>query len=114
MRIDALQFGLTEWGVTDWSQVEPTVHAGERGEATWRTRQFGELRLRMVEYSPGYRADHWCTKGHFLLCLDGELDTELADGRTFTLVPGMMYHVPDGGEPHRSNTRQGARLYIFD
>jgi hypothetical protein len=114
MRIDALQFGVTGWGVTDWSQVVPTVHAGERGEATWRTRHFGELRLRMVEYSPGYLADHWCTKGHFLLCLDGELDTELADGRTFTLGPGMMYHVPDAGDAHRSSTRKGARLYIVD
>jgi hypothetical protein len=114
MRIDAGQYGLPQLGVTDWSQVEPTGHAGERGEATWRTRHFGELRLRMVEYSAGYRADHWCTKGHFLLCLEGELETELADGRRFTLGPVMMYHVADGAEPHRSATRVGARLYIVD
>ena len=109
MRIEALPFA-----VTDWSRVEKTVHAGDRGEATWRTRTFGDLRLRMVEYSPGYRADHWCTKGHFLLCLEGELDTELADGRHFKLLAGMMYQVADGAEPHRSSTDTGARLYIVD
>jgi hypothetical protein len=109
VRIESLPFGLT-----DWAAVERTVHAGERGEATWRTRQFGEVRVRMVEYSPGYLADHWCSKGHFLLCLEGELDTELADGRRFTLGPGTMYQVADGAEPHRSSTRTGARLFIVD
>jgi len=109
MRIDAVPFG-----VTDWSCVEHTVHSGERGQAIWRTRHFGDVRLRMVEYSPGYTADHWCSKGHFLLCLEGELDTELTDGRRFTLRPGMTYQVADGAEAHRSSTRGGARLYIVD
>jgi len=109
MRIDSLPFG-----VVDWNTVEKTVHAGEQGQATWRTRHFGDVRLRMVEYTPGYRADHWCSKGHFLLCLEGTLDTELADGRRFTLTPGSTYHVADGAEPHRSSTRDGARLYIVD
>jgi hypothetical protein len=109
-----VQIADLPFGVLDWSAVEPTIHAGERGQATWRTRNFGELRLRMVEYSPGYHADHWCTKGHFLLCLEGELDTDLADGRRFTLTAGMMYHVADGAEPHRSSTQNGARLYIVD
>ena len=114
MRIDSLRFDVKELGITDWSTVEKSVHAGDTGEATWRTRRFGELRLRMVEYSPGYAADHWCRKGHFLLCLEGELETELADGRRFKLSPGMMYHVADDAEPHRSSTRTGARLYIVD
>src|SRR3954471_12715156 len=90
------------FGTTDWSYVEPTEHAGESGVALWRTRQFGALRVRMVEYTPGYTANHWCEKGHILLCLEGELHTELADGRTFTLRPGMSYQVADGPEPHRS------------
>ena len=68
----------------------------------------------MVEYSPGYCADHWCSKGHFLLCLAGELETELADGRRFTLTPGVSYQVADGAEPHRSSTRSGATLYVVD
>jgi len=68
----------------------------------------------MVEYSPGYRADHWCSKGHILLCLEGELHTELADGRVFVLGPGMSYQVADDAEPHRSSTATGARLFIVD
>jgi hypothetical protein len=109
-----MQIADLPFGVFDWSAVDCTTHAGERGHAVWRTRHFGELRLRMVEYSPGYEADHWCSKGHFLLCLEGELDTELGDGRRYKLTPGMMYHVADGAEPHRSSTRAGARLYIVD
>ena len=102
------------FGTTDWSQVEPTEHKGDTGVATWRTCTFGTIRVRMVEYSPGYLADHWCTKGHILLCLEGELHTELADGRTFTLRPGMSYQVADEAEPHRSHTEQGAKLFIVD
>jgi hypothetical protein len=102
------------FGTVDWNAVEVTTHAGVTGEARWRTRRFGEVRVRMLEYSAGYRADHWCSKGHFLLCIDGELDTELADGRRFTLQPGMSYHVADGAEPHRSSTRVGARLFVVD
>lgn len=98
----------------DWSTVEPTVHRGESGVAHWRTRDFGTIRVRMVEYSAGYVADHWCVKGHVLLCLEGELHTELADGRSFTLRPGMSYQVADNAEPHRSRTAAGAKLFIVD
>ena len=98
----------------DWASVTPTRHAGETGFALWRTGEFGGIRVRMVEYSSGYRADHWCSKGHVLLCLEGELETELADGRRFTLTPGMSYQVADGAEPHRSFTEKGARLFIVD
>jgi hypothetical protein len=109
MRISDIPFGIT-----DWSQVERIEHAGETGVAYWRTRQFGDLRVRMVEYTPGYLADHWCRKGHVLLCVEGELDTELADGRSFTLTAGMSYQVADEAEAHRSSTRGGARLFIVD
>ncbi len=102
------------FGTTDWQSVEPTHHAGDVGEALWRTRNFGPIRVRMVEYTPGYVADHWCEKGHILLCLEGELETTLADGRTFTLKPGMSYQVADGAEPHRSSAPKGARLFIVD
>jgi hypothetical protein len=109
MKIENLPFQ-----VTDWAGIEPTNHPGEQGMAHWRTQRFGVLRVRMVEYSPGYLADHWCSKGHVLLCLEGELHTELADGRSFTLTPGMSYEVADDAEPHRSSTRTGARLFIVD
>ena len=102
------------FGVTDWAGVDATEHPGVTGTATWRTRRFGDLRVRMVDYSPGYLADHWCTKGHVLLCLDGELDTELADGRRLRLTPGQSYQVADDAEPHRSSTATGARLFIVD
>lgn len=90
------------------------AHPGEQGTATWRTRQFGEVRVRMVDYSPGYLADHWCTKGHILLCLAGELTTELEDGREFVLAPGTSYQVADGDAAHRSSTAVGATLFIVD
>ncbi|MEN6392374.1 MAG: DHCW motif cupin fold protein [Anaerolineaceae bacterium] len=102
------------FGITDWSSIEPTEHKGETGVATWRTQTFNDIRVRMVEYSPGYLADHWCSKGHILLCLEGELHTELKDGRTFTLEPGMSYQVADNAEPHRSHTEKGAKLFIVD
>ncbi|MBV8604371.1 MAG: DHCW motif cupin fold protein [Pelomonas sp.] len=109
-----MQISSIPFGTTDWSAVEPTEHRGERGLALWRTRVFGDIRVRMVEYTPGYLADHWCSKGHILLCLDGELHTELADGRVFTLRAGMSYQVADLAEPHRSYTECGARLFIVD
>jgi hypothetical protein len=102
------------FGTTDWSNVPATEHKGEAGVATWRTQHFGDIRVRMVEYSPGYVADHWCEKGHILLCLHGQLDTELADGRVFTLTAGCSYQVADGAEPHRSSTAHGAKLFIVD
>jgi len=109
MRMSEIPFGTT-----DWSSVQPTEHKGETGVAHWRTREFGAIRVRMVEYSPGYLADHWCSKGHIILCLEGELDTELEDGRRFLLKPGMSYQVADGAEAHRSRTAVGAKLFIVD
>ena len=102
------------FGVTESSEVERTGHEGESGVAYWRTQHFGGVRVRMVEYTPGYRADHWCSKGHILLCIEGELATELKDGRKFTLKPGMSYQVADNAEPHRSSTEVGAKLFIVD
>jgi quercetin dioxygenase-like cupin family protein len=109
MKISDLPFGTT-----DWAAVDPTEHPGETGTAQWRTREFGPIRVRMVEYSPGYRADHWCEKGHILFCLAGTLETELLDGRRFQLRPGMSYQVADRAEPHRSSTATGATLFIVD
>lgn len=102
------------FGTTDWSALAATEHQGETGTAYWRTRQFGGIRVRMVEYTPGYLADHWCVKGHILLCLEGELHTELDDGRQFILTPGMSYQVADNAEAHRSSTPIGAKLFVVD
>ncbi len=109
MRLSDIPFGTT-----DWAGVPATRHRGERGEATWRTRQFGEVRVRMVEYSPGYLADHWCDKGHILLVLEGELVTDLKDGRAVVLGPGSSYQVADGAMAHRSRSEKGAKLFVVD
>ena len=109
-----MQMSDIPFGTTDWSTVEQTEHPGEAGRAYWRTQHFGTVRVRRVEYTPGYLADHWCSKGHILLCLEGELHTELQDGRRFVLTPGMSYQVADGAEAHRSSTPGGAKLFIVD
>ena len=109
-----MQLSDIPFGITDWQELDATEHSGEVGVARWRTRQFGAVRVRVVEYSPGYQADHWCRKGHILFCVAGELETELADGRVFRLTPGMSYQVADEAEPHRSRSRTGATLFIVD
>jgi quercetin dioxygenase-like cupin family protein len=110
MKIPALPFT-----VTDWAAMPATEHPGEIGTATWRTLNIGDLRVRMVEYSPGYLADHWCDRGHVLYVLEGEMETELRDGRRFTMTAGMSYQVSDFGDAaHRSSTRDGVRLFIVD
>jgi len=102
------------FGTTDWSQVEEIEHAGETGVARWRTKHFGNIRVRMVEYAPGYFANHWCTKGHILFCMQGELHTDLEDGRRFTLTAGMSDQVADDMEANRSYTKTGAKSFIVD
>lgn len=99
---------------TDWGSIEPVEHPGESGKALWRTIEAGGIRVRVVEYTPGYKADHWCSKGHILFVVKGELKTELEDGRIFTLTEGMSYQVADGAETHRSSTERGATLFIVD
>jgi len=76
--------------------------------------ELGHVRVRKVEYSPGYLADHWCSRGHVLLILSGAMTTELQDGRTFQTVAGSTYVVGENGEPHRSATMTGAKLFIVD
>jgi hypothetical protein len=109
MNIDGIAFMTT-----DWNGVPETIHAGETGHATWRTIEVGNTRVRMVRYSPGYSADHWCERGHVLLVLEGQLVTELKDGRVFELAAGTSYQVASGMEPHRSKTDRGALLFIVD
>ena len=109
MKLNNIPFATTEW-----ASIPREEKSAEAGQAFWRTQTFGEARVRMVEYTPGYASDHWCTKGHVLLCLSGELHTELQDGRQFTLKPGMSYQVADNAEPHRSTAPQGATLFVVD
>jgi hypothetical protein len=96
------------FNIINWSDVDPVEYYGKTGTALWRTKNFGDIRIRMLEYSPGYSADH------FIFCFEGELITELSDGRKFTLTPGISYHVADNSEAHRSSTVIGAKLFVVD
>ncbi|MEN6560753.1 MAG: DHCW motif cupin fold protein [Acidobacteriota bacterium] len=98
----------------DWNAVPRTEYAGETGTSFWRTVQIGELRIRIVEYSPGYLADHWCRKGHIVHCLDGEFVNEQENGDRTVMTRGMTYVVSDGASSHRSRTEVGATLLIVD
>jgi quercetin dioxygenase-like cupin family protein len=100
--------------VTDWARMPVSEHPGITGKALWRTLMIGDLRVRMVEYSPGYRADHWCQRGHILYVLEGELVTELECGGSVVLHQGTSYQVSDGRSSHRSSTTTGAKLFIVD
>ncbi|MFZ1686436.1 MAG: DHCW motif cupin fold protein [Flavobacteriales bacterium] len=100
--------------ITDWDTVPTTVVRGTRGAATMRTQQFGDLRIRMVEYSANYLADHWCQLGHLVFVLEGELINELQDGATTVMKAGSSYAVSDGLSSHRSRTVGPVRLLIVD
>lgn len=99
---------------TDWNLIPVTTHAGETGCAQWKTIQYASLRIRIVEYSENYKADHWCTTGHILYCLEGEMTTELSDGKIHHLSSGMSYQVSDGVSVHRSYSEKGVRVLIID
>ena len=100
--------------VIDWDNSPKTEHKGTKGQAFWQTQQFSGVRIRIVEYSAGYLADHWCTKGHIVHCLKGDFRSELRDGRTFHLQKGMTYVVSDDLSSHRSTSDQGVTLLIID
>jgi hypothetical protein len=109
MNIEGVPFG-----VTDWNALPATTHPGSTGFALWRTLQLGDIRVRLVTYSPGYVADHWCERGHILFVVEGTLVTELREGATHTLTAGMSYQVSSGLPPHRSSSPTGARAFIVD
>ena len=100
--------------VIDWNNIPVEEHTGIAGKAYCRVFRMNDIRIRMVEYSPGYTADHWCNKGHILFCTEGEMETELADGRKFILSQGSSYHVGDTNEAHRSISHTGCKLFIVD
>ena len=100
--------------IIDWSSVEKVEYIGETGVALWQTIQFEGLRVRLVEYSNGYLADHWCQKGHIVYCLDGEFISELSTGEKIKLTKGETYVVSDDLSSHRSVSTSGVKLLIID
>ncbi len=100
---------------TDWNQVSTEEHKGEVGTSTWKTFTAGDVRVRIVEYSPSFISDHWCARGHILLVLEGEFQIRLKDGRVFDLTPGMSFQVSDDEKnPHFGLTEKGAKVFIVD
>jgi quercetin dioxygenase-like cupin family protein len=98
----------------NWELIEKIEHKGETGVAFWQTIQFDGLRIRLVEYSSGYLADHWCQKGHIVHCLEGEFISELKTGEKIKLTKGETYIVSDELSSHRSISEKGVKLLIID
>lgn len=100
--------------IIDWPSIEKVEHKGVTGAALWQTAQYGGLRIRIVEYAPGYLAVHWCEKGHIVHCLEGEFITELSTGEKTVLSKGGTYVVSDNLSSHRSFSEHGVKLLIVD
>ncbi|MEO7393525.1 MAG: DHCW motif cupin fold protein [Chitinophagaceae bacterium] len=98
----------------NWSSIPKDEHKGETGMAYWQVQMMNDVRVRMIEYSANYKADHWCSKGHIILCLEGEMETELKDGRIIKLSKGMCYFVGDNNEAHQTSSEKGCKLFIVD
>lgn len=98
----------------DWSIIPKNDHKGKSGNAFWQTVQYPGLRIRIVEYSKGYMADHWCQKGHIVHCLEGDFTSESENGESFSLKEGMTYIVSDDLSSHRSVSTNGVKLLIID
>ena len=109
MKIEGVPFT-----VTLWDTVEPVEHPGTTGSAVWRLFEHGNVRVRMVEYSPGFLQDHWCPRGHVMLVLQGEVGVELSDGARVTLRPGQSFQVADDASSHRLLSDSGARVFVVD
>ena len=109
-----MHFSPFPFSITDFAALEPEIHQGVTGYAEWRIIHRYEMRIRLVTYSPGYLADHWCSKGHIIFCVDGNLETELEDGRKFLLSKGLMYTVGDNSGAHRTFSQTGCILFIVD
>lgn len=98
----------------NWHNIIPQERAGTTGTAIWKIFIMGDIRIRMVEYSPNYVANHWCNKGHIIYCISGEMETTLEDGREFILSEGMSYHVGDNSNAHSSKSINGCTLFVVD
>ncbi len=100
---------------TDWGKIPVIEHTGETGMVTSQTISYELLRVRFVRYSPNFKADHWCAKGHIVFCVEGEFTSHLKDGGIHKLMQGMSYQVTDDeNNPHFSSSDKGCTLFIVD
>ncbi len=109
MRIEQVPFTVIEW-----ERVPVTEVPGKSGTAQMRTVIDDTLCVRMVDFTPGYTADHWCAKGHIAFVIAGSLKVVVADGRSFDLGAGSSFHVGDQAGRHRVSSDTGAKVYIVD
>jgi quercetin dioxygenase-like cupin family protein len=110
MKIEGVPFA-----VTDWNRVSAIEHKGRAGTSFWRSFEEGCLRVRVVDYSPGFEADHWCPRGHILYVLEGELRIALKSGAVHKLGRGMSFAAGnDESDPHLASSPSGARVFIVD
>jgi quercetin dioxygenase-like cupin family protein len=102
-------------GTIDWPKVPAVVQAGETGIATSRTVNLSDVTLRLVEYSAGYKADHWCTKGHILYVVSGNVVIEYDNEKRTNLSSGMSWHAPEGASTaHLLRCERAATVFIID
>ncbi len=109
MKIENVPFSIT-----DWSKISPQTILGESGSAVSRTFEQGNIRARYIEYSAGYKADHWCKRGHVAFLLEGDFTMEIEDGRIYELKKGMSFQVADDIDAHKARTENGAKVFIVD
>lgn len=109
-----MQFPSFPFSITDFTGLTPEIHAGSTGYANWRTFYREGIRIRLVEYSPDYLADHWCAKGHIIYCVSGSMETELDNGGKYLLQQGQVYSVGDNNGQHRTYSEKGCVLFIVD
>ena len=112
--VNPVNAGTIPFQTINWETIPIVEFKGTSGTATWQTIEFSGLRIRIVTYSSGYIADHWCQKGHIVHCLQGSFISELESGESCTLTEGMSYIVSDDMSNHRSLSTKGVKLLIID
>jgi hypothetical protein len=99
----------------NWETIPPIEHSGASGISISRTFQSDIIRLRLVDFSPKYKADHWCGKGHVIYCLDGDFVLHLKDGSKNVVTKGMTCQMLDDTQnPHLMISESGCKLFILD
>lgn len=109
-----MRFSPFPFSISDFSTIDPEIKKGETGFAEWRTLFRDETRIRLVKYSPNYFADHWCSKGHIIFCVEGSMETELENGSKHLLTKGNIYTVGDNSDAHRTYSKEGCTIFIVD
>jgi hypothetical protein len=99
----------------DWDMFKTKKYKGESGSSYWRTVEMDGFRLRMVDYSPGFRSDHFCCKGHIILVEEGMLSLKMNSGGIVNIEKGMSLLIGDSiRDSHQAFTNEGARVFIVD